>query len=152
MTLLAASEDGTYDTYYTFGFSYEFEAHEDDEVYFAHAYPYTYTDMNKNLSELREKHEGTLRMEILALSLGRLQIPMMTISENVDTYMDYAEEMRLYNKMPTSIRRQLRMLYKSVYQLALQSKQLKGDSQKMLASIISQEATKFFEQHKHELL
>ena len=33
------------DYYYTFSFTYEFEAHVDDEVYFAHAIPYTYTKM-----------------------------------------------------------------------------------------------------------
>lgn len=34
-------------TYFTLSFTYEFKAHTDDEVWFAHAVPFTYTDMNK---------------------------------------------------------------------------------------------------------
>lgn len=41
------------DFYYTFSFIYEFEANADDEVWFAHAVPYTYTKMQEKLSELR---------------------------------------------------------------------------------------------------
>jgi cytosolic carboxypeptidase protein 2/3 len=33
--------------YFTLSFTYEFTAHQDDEVWFAHAVPWTYTDMNK---------------------------------------------------------------------------------------------------------
>lgn len=33
------------DTYYTFSFTYEFAAGVDDEVWFSHAIPYTYTHM-----------------------------------------------------------------------------------------------------------
>jgi hypothetical protein len=33
------------DYYYTFSFTYEFEANVDDEVSFAHAIPYTFTNM-----------------------------------------------------------------------------------------------------------
>jgi hypothetical protein len=39
------------DNYFTFSFSYEFEAHENDEVWFAHAIPSTYTEMNQFLYE-----------------------------------------------------------------------------------------------------
>lgn len=41
------------DFYYTFSFTYEFEANTDDEIYFAHAIPYTYTLMQERLLELR---------------------------------------------------------------------------------------------------
>jgi hypothetical protein len=43
------------DFYYTFSFTYEFEANVDDEVSFAHAIPYTYTNMQEKLVEIREK-------------------------------------------------------------------------------------------------
>jgi cytosolic carboxypeptidase protein 2/3 len=33
------------DNYYTFSFTYEFTAHQDDEVTFCHAIPYTYSHM-----------------------------------------------------------------------------------------------------------
>ena len=35
------------DTYFTLSFSYDFDANENDEVYFAHTIPYTYTDLNQ---------------------------------------------------------------------------------------------------------
>lgn len=37
------------DFYYTFSFTYEFEANQDDEIYFAHAIPYTFTHMQEKL-------------------------------------------------------------------------------------------------------
>ena len=41
------------DFYYTFSFTYEFEANVEDELYFAHAVPYSYTLMQERLLELR---------------------------------------------------------------------------------------------------
>jgi hypothetical protein len=37
------------DFFYTFSFTYEFEANVDDEVSFAHAVPYTYTNMQEKI-------------------------------------------------------------------------------------------------------
>ncbi len=37
--------------YYTLSFSYTFE-HEDDTVFFAYSYPYTYSDLNEYLESL----------------------------------------------------------------------------------------------------
>lgn len=125
----------------------------DDEVYFAHSYPYTYTDMNRQLKTyVNDSSKASfLRLEMMAQTLGKLPVPMLTITENVKTFLEYPEELRLYNKMPTSIRKQLRLLYKTVFQLVLQSKQLKGDSRKMLLEIVNQEVQKFYEQHKVHL-
>lgn len=44
--------EGT-DFYYTFSFKYEFEPNTDDELWFAHAVPSTYTDMQESLVKLR---------------------------------------------------------------------------------------------------
>ena len=41
------------DTYFTLSFKYEFMANEDDELWFAHAIPSTYTDMQNKLKTLR---------------------------------------------------------------------------------------------------
>lgn len=40
--------------YYTFSFTYEFQAGVNDEVYFAHGIPYTYTDLQKKLLKIRQ--------------------------------------------------------------------------------------------------
>jgi hypothetical protein len=41
------------DKYFTLSFVYEFEANKNEELYFAHAIPYTFTDMQKNLLEIK---------------------------------------------------------------------------------------------------
>jgi hypothetical protein len=55
------------ETYFTLSFKYEFMANEDDEIYFAHAIPSTFTDMQTDLLELRDepKYQNFLRMNIL---------------------------------------------------------------------------------------
>jgi len=42
---------GTFKSYYTHTFTYEFE-YPDDTVYFAYCYPYTYTDMVEDLNKI----------------------------------------------------------------------------------------------------
>jgi hypothetical protein len=65
---------------------------------------------------MRNNHdnESFLRFELLALSLGKLPIPLITITEDVESYMSYAEEQRLYNKMPHHIKKRLRIIQRSV--------------------------------------
>lgn len=41
-------------TFYTLNFSYTFE-HENDSVYFAHCFPYTYSDLASDMKSLEEK-------------------------------------------------------------------------------------------------
>ena len=88
---------------------------------------------------------------MLTLSLGKLPIPFMTITENVETYLEYPEELRLFTQVPHYIRKALRSLYRSVYQLILQSKQLRGDSQRMLMKIVQNEVGRFYEQVRYQL-
>lgn len=42
------------DNYYTLSFEYRFE-YTDDEVWFAHAVPYTYSDLNNQLRKLADR-------------------------------------------------------------------------------------------------
>ena len=60
-----------------------------------------------------------LRIEMLGLTLGKLPIPFLTVTENVESCLDYAEELRLFNRVPHYIRKGLRALYRSVYSLIL---------------------------------
>ena len=85
------------DHYFTLSFCYEFEAHKDEEIWIAHSIPYTFTDMNKDLLELKnESFSKFIRIEVLTLSLGKLPVPVITITDNVQTYFDYAEELLLH--------------------------------------------------------
>lgn len=60
-------------------------------------------------------YSSFLRIDMLALSLGKLPIPVMTVTENVDTFLDYPEELRLFTKVPHYIRKGLRSLYRSIF-------------------------------------
>jgi hypothetical protein len=68
-------------------FEYKFEYLE-DEVWFAHAVPYTYTDMQQQVNKLFQepKNLTIMRKEILANTLSGVAIPLLTITENVDSY------------------------------------------------------------------
>lgn len=98
------------DYYYTFSFTYDFEAHSNDEVYFAHAIPYTYTKMQETLAEVRndERNSEILRMNILCYTLGKSPTPLLTITDNINTYLDYYEEMRLMHSVPNVVKKQFR--------------------------------------------
>lgn len=73
--------EGT-DYYYTLSFKYEFEPNQDDEVWFAHAVPSTYTQMQENLLKIRnnEDYKSFLKMNILCLSLAKNPLPLITIT------------------------------------------------------------------------
>lgn len=55
--------------YYTFSFTYEFQAAEDDEVWFAHAIPYTYTKLSETLLSFKQKFGAGLKYPIAACQL-----------------------------------------------------------------------------------
>jgi hypothetical protein len=42
-----------------------------------------------------DKHKSFLKFNLLCLSLAKVPVPLLTITENVDTYLDYYEDMRL---------------------------------------------------------
>jgi hypothetical protein len=101
------------ENYYTFSFTYEFEPNQDDEVWFAHAIPYTYTDMQEKLAEIRfnPSYSDFLKMNIQCFSLGKNPVPLITITENISTYLDYYEEMRLMHQIPNIVKKAYRQKY-----------------------------------------
>jgi len=103
------------DTYFTLSFKYEFQPNQDDEVWFAHAVPSTFSEMQDKLCQLKKEkeHEAYMKMNILCFSLGRTPVPLITITENIDTYLDYYEEMRLLNQIPGIVKKQFRQKYTS---------------------------------------
>ena len=42
-----------------------------------------------------EKQKSFLKFNLLCLSLAKVPVSLMTITENVETYLDYYEDMRL---------------------------------------------------------
>ena len=88
------------DTYCTFSFEYNFEFTE-DEVWFAHAVPYTCTDLMTELKQIKGEEEVKpassrfLKMNMLCKTLAGIPCPLLTITSDIDTYQDYYEEVRL---------------------------------------------------------
>jgi hypothetical protein len=73
--------------YFTLSFTYEFDEDE-EEVFFAQAVPYTFTDLQKDLVKMRDKTTGLYIMEynILCKELAGTACPMITITDNIDSY------------------------------------------------------------------
>jgi hypothetical protein len=111
------------DTYFTLSFKYAFAPNQDDEVWFAHAIPSTYTQLQESLLKLREspEYEPFLRMNLLCQSLAKTPVPVLTITENVDTYLDYYEEIRLQTHLPGIVKKSFKQKYNNTKKLAKQS-------------------------------
>ena len=54
---------------------------------------------------------GILKVNLLCFSLGKIPVPLLTITENVSTYLDYYEELRLMNHIPNIVKKQYRQKY-----------------------------------------
>ncbi len=82
------------ENYYTLSFDYRFQ-HVDDEVWFAHAVPYTYTDMQNSIKQMMVGTGDIMRAEILCNSLSGMPVPLLTITENVDSYLRHEDQLML---------------------------------------------------------
>ncbi|KAL4482478.1 hypothetical protein ABPG72_001454 [Tetrahymena utriculariae] len=78
-------KEESYDTYYyTLSFSYTFE-YDDDVVYFAMSYPYSYTQMINHLNSTIQKCQFTqplihIKKEILCHTISKNAVPLLTIT------------------------------------------------------------------------
>ena len=75
---------------YTLTFTYSF-IHENDSVYFAYSYPYTYEDLNSDLESF-SKHTDICRVDKICESLCGNNCYMLTITENIQNYTQFYEE------------------------------------------------------------
>ena len=74
--------------YFTLSFTYEFEEDE-QEVFFAQAVPYTFTDLQTDLLPLTTRNQ--LSCNVLCKDLTGSPCPLLTITDNLCTYQDYYE-------------------------------------------------------------
>jgi hypothetical protein len=93
---------------FTLEWKYVFEFAE-DEVFFAQFPPYMYSDLLHDLDHLKQRNagEGILRTNILCKTPAQNSCPMVTITENVDTYLSYSSECVLAGKSTTAKRQLL---------------------------------------------
>jgi len=85
--------------YYTLNFTFTFE-HKEDTVYFAHCYPYTYSDLMNHLDSYaqNEKYSSFLRVNTLCKTLGGNELPVLTITENIQSYTPWEKEFEKVQK------------------------------------------------------
>ncbi|CAG9326951.1 unnamed protein product [Blepharisma stoltei] len=93
-------------SYYCLSFKYNFQ-YTNDLVYFAYAYPYTYTDLLEYLSDIEQNNE-ILRINPLCQTLGGNICKMLTITENVQSYISFEDESHEWG-LSSSGRRILKM-------------------------------------------
>lgn len=91
---------------YSLSFTYEF-LYEDDTVYFAHAVPYTYTDLNAWLRDIQRNYGDKARVDPLCQTIAGNLCEIVTITQAISTYKSFASEAVEWN-MTASSRKQLR--------------------------------------------
>jgi murein tripeptide amidase MpaA len=72
-------------SYYTLSFSYKF-LHDDDAVYFAFCYPYTYSDLMQDLNEIEldTGRRETMQRKVLCKTLSGQDCEVLTITQKGD--------------------------------------------------------------------
>jgi hypothetical protein len=58
--------------------------------------------------------------------LAKIPTPLITITENVSSYLDYYEELKLMNQIPSIVKKAYRQKYVSAQKLAKQSEEARG--------------------------
>ena len=76
--------------YQQLSFAYTFE-YADDTVYFAHCYPYTYTELKRELA-LTGTVSDILRIDVLCETLAHNSCPILTITDHIQTYTPWASD------------------------------------------------------------
>lgn len=82
--------------YYTLSFKYNFEF-PDDEVYFSYSLPYTYQELISYLDDIKINYSDIVRVDELCLSLAGNVCPMITITEDIESYISFTEESYSWN-------------------------------------------------------
>lgn len=76
---------------YTLTFTYDF-AYEDDTTYFAYSYPYTYNELVSDMNEIKSCYSHIARVDTICESLCGNNLFMITITEDLSSYMKFYEE------------------------------------------------------------
>jgi hypothetical protein len=89
-------------------------------LWFAHAIPYTFSEMQEKVAEMKNcgLHDSYLKTNIFCFSLARIPIPLLTITDNVNSYLDYYEEIRMINQIPPVVKKQMKQKLRSAVKMA----------------------------------
>jgi hypothetical protein len=90
---------------YTLTFTYNF-AYEDDTTYFAYSYPYTYSELVSDMNAIKSCYSHIARVDTICESLCGNSLFMITITEDLNSYMKFYEE-NYYTKISGAQRKLL---------------------------------------------
>lgn len=76
---------------YTLKFTYNFK-YASDTVFFAYCIPYTYSELNFYLSQLKSQYKQILRVNTLCFTNGAKEFKVITITESIRDYLDFDVE------------------------------------------------------------
>ena len=93
--------------YYTLTYSYTFDT-ESDTVFFAHCYPFTYSELRKQLDQYIMQYPALIRVNNLCSTLAGNPCPIVTITQNVALCEPWEQEREKLEKTAAG-RRILRM-------------------------------------------
>ena len=82
--------------FYCLEWKYVYE-YDNDEVYFAQLVPYTYSDLLRYLKEIKNQKD-ILRLDGLCKTIARNVCPMLTITENIESYLPFHFEQEMATK------------------------------------------------------
>ena len=78
-------------TYYTLSFTYEFR-YPGDLVFFAYSIPYGYEKLERYLYHIKEKYPKIARVNTMCKTLAGNDCGMITITENIQSYISFENE------------------------------------------------------------
>lgn len=96
--------------------------------------------------------KAIIKKNLLCVSLGRIPCPLLTITEKVESYLDYYEELRLMHHIPNVVRRAFREKYRKLRKLARTGDDSKGRAKRFIEAAYEEEIKDFFEYNKDHLL
>lgn len=95
-----ASKDGTSanKSMYSLTWTYEFE-YDHDVVFFSHSFPYSATQWYEFIETVDKKWESKnfYRKDVLCSTLGNRPCYMLTITDNIDSYLTASEERKYFS-------------------------------------------------------
>lgn len=82
---------------YSLTFTYDFE-YENDIVFFCYSFPYTTSDCSEFLEKIDTKYSDSnyYRRDLLCTSLGERPCYMLSITENINSYINPTEELKYF--------------------------------------------------------
>ena len=98
------------------------------------------------------ENQSFLRMNMLCQSLAKTPVPLLTITEHVDTYLDYYEELRLQTLLTGIVKKSFKQKYNNTKKLAKQSQQTRGQVKALLDRAVEEELRQFFEYNEDHFI